>query len=65
MIVQTSSGPTNTHTAEIIDLTPLKHRPKATRRPVRRYRRKDEHVLNSYAFLALFSCLGMWISLTN
>jgi hypothetical protein len=66
MIVKTSLGPTNTNGGEILDLSPLRYKPrKAVRRPVRRYSRKDEHVLNSWHFIALASTLGMWISLTS
>jgi hypothetical protein len=65
MIIQTSVGPTNTKGGEILDLSPLRYQPReAVRRPVRRYKRKDEHLVNSWHVIALASTLGIWISLT-
>lgn len=66
MIVQTPAGLTNTNGGAIIDLSPLRNKPRGrVRRPVRRYHRKGDQTLNSWSFIALVSALGMWISFTN
>lgn len=65
MIIQTLAGLTNTKGGEILDLSPLRYKPRGrVRRPVRRYNRKDDQLVNSWHFVALVSTLGMWINLT-
>jgi hypothetical protein len=61
MIVQTSAGLTNTTTGEIIDLTPLRHKPryKATRRRVSNQSHQDDTMFMLAALTALLAAIAI------
>lgn len=63
MIVQTSAGLTNTNGGEILDLAPLRRKPRGrVKGPERRSYRKDEHVLVSWRFIAIASLVLLMLT---
>lgn len=66
MITQTPAGPTNTRTGEILDLSPLRYKPRGrAKRLTRRYKPRHDSTISSWHWIAVVSTLGLWISLTN
>lgn len=66
MIVQTPYGPTNTNGGEILDLTPLRKRPRKSP-PKHRYYRKqsDTQFLQHLAVLGLLAVVAVALVVTQ
>jgi hypothetical protein len=63
MFRDTPYGRTNTHTGEILDLAPLRYKPRGrVKRAARRSYRKGEHVLVSWRFIAIASLMLLFLS---